>query len=151
MHALLCLALAAAIAAGCTVRTGHPPHGAPRVTGDLHVSGNRSGHASLSLSFSDRDQRLIHDYYRTHTPPGLAKKGKIPPGLAKQGKTPPGHSKRPDRHHRLDRQSNWTRLPAALRGRLAPLPDGYIHIRVDDAIAIMELETRLILDVLHPM
>ena len=135
------------LVSGCVVRPGaHPP---TRVTSDVHLHSAGSS-ASVSIVFSDRDRVLIQDYYRVHTPPGLAKKGKTPPGLAKKGKTPPGHVKRLERNQVLERHRTWQPLPADLLPRLAPLPTGYLHVRIDDAIAILDMQTRLVLDVLHP-
>ena len=152
MKASLAAAVLVLCAAGCVVHPGHHPRTSPRVPSDDQVTVQTThGRASVTIAFSANDRRLISDYYRTHTPPGLAKKDKTPPGLAKKAKTPPGHVKRLERHQHLERHRTWVRLPADLGAQLAPLPGGYIHIRVDDSIAIMELQTRLILDVLHPL
>jgi len=151
MKTLFALGILVLFAAGCVVHPGHHPRTQPRVTGDVQVTPSLPHtDASVTIVFSDRDRRLVTNYYRSHTPPGLAKKGKTPPGLAKKGKTPPGHIKRLERHQHLERHRTWSELPGDLKVRLAPLPRGYIHIRVEDSIAIMELNTRLILDVLHP-
>lgn len=147
MFRYLLLFSTALFVAGCVVHPGPSPR--TRVGGDVHLHSG-AGAATVSLVFSERDRHHIHDYYRIHTPPGLAKKGKTPPGLAKKGKTPPGHLKRLERHQHLERHRTWQPLPGDLAPRLSPLPRGYIHIRVDDSIAIMELQTRMILDVLHP-
>lgn len=145
-YAILCL-VGVWLLAGCVVAPR--PYPPTRVSSDIHLH-SPGGSTSVSLVFSDRDRALVRDYYRVHTPPGLAKQGKTPPGLAKQGKTPPGHVKRLERHQVLERQRTWHPLPADLLPRLTPLPAGYLHVRIDDAIAILELETRVILDVLHP-
>lgn len=97
--------------------------------------------ARVDLVFSDREQVIIRDYYRAHLPPGLAKKGKVPPGhrkkLARQGYLSPGLA--------------WQPLPRELELRLARLPEGYVRIRIGTDVAIMDVRTRLILDVVHDL
>jgi len=135
------------LVSGCVVAPG--PYPPAHVRDDVHVVAPPPG-ASVTLVFSNRDRLAIADYYRLHTPPGLERKGKLPPGLAKKGKLPPGHVKRLERHQYLERHRVYQPLPRDLQMRLAPLPDGYIHVRVDDDIAILELRTRMILDVVYP-
>lgn len=89
--------------------------------------------------FTDDDRRIIHDYYRKNLPPGLAKKDKLPPGLQKQlekkGSLPPGLEKRT--------------LPAALETRLSPLPAGYVRLKVDDDIVLLNEITQVIVDIIY--
>lgn len=92
--------------------------------------------------FNEHDSRLIREYYRSHLkrlPPGLAKKKRLPPGLEKQivrkGKLPPGLSENP--------------LPASLERDLTPLPDGYIRIRVEADVVLIEERTRVVMDVIY--
>jgi len=148
MSTRLLPALVMLLCAGCVVAPGPRPH-AP-VRSQVVITPPPPAQASLTLVFTDLERRAIRDYYRQHTPPGLAKQGKTPPGLAKQGKVPPGHHRRLERNQHLERERAWQSLPRDLQLRLAPLPQGYVHIRVDDAIAILELQTRLILDVVAP-
>lgn len=93
----------------------------------------------VEVVFSDRDRTLIHDYYRRRgLPPGLAKRSSLPPGLQKQvqrrGQLPPG----------LQRE----RLPNDLEIRLSPLPEGYVRVRVGADVVLMNMRTRVIVDVI---
>ena len=96
----------------------------------------------ISVSFGERDIRLIKDYYaksKKGLPPGLAKKSKLPPGLQKQlmrkGKLPPGLEKR--------------RLPSSLESKLAPLPRGYIRVKVGNNVLILKTATDTIMDIIY--
>jgi hypothetical protein len=96
----------------------------------------------FKVAFSDKDRRLIHDYYKLkhkRLPPGLAKKDKLPPGLEKQlerkGKLPPGLQ------HRL--------LPLDLTQRLSPLPRGYIRIKVGGDVILLDEFTRVMVDIIY--
>lgn len=95
-------------------------------------------HGSIDVAFSDGDRYLIRDHYRRGLPPGLAKKHKLPPGLHKHiirhGYLPPGLEGK-----RLDRE---------LERRLAPLPDGYLRLRVGGNVVLMDARTRLVLDLI---
>ena len=98
----------------------------------------RDGDTRVAVSFNEQDRRLVHDYYKKHRkrlPPGLAKRGgRLPPGLAKLQRLPPGLGGR--------------RLPADLLGRLSPIPDSYIRLRVGTDVVIMNRKTRVIFDVI---
>lgn len=94
------------------------------------------------LVFTERDSHLIREYYRKHLkrlPPGLAKRKNLPPGLEKQihrnGTLPPGLSGKP--------------LPSRLEEKLAPLPGGYIRIRVDADVVLLDSRTRMVMDVIY--
>jgi len=98
--------------------------------------------ARISITFSDYDRQLVHQYYghgkRKKIPPGLAKKKSLPPGLQKQikrnGKLPPGLEAR--------------YLPYDLERRLGRLPGEYARIRVGTDIILIDIPTKLILDVI---
>jgi hypothetical protein len=104
--------------------------------GRVSVSG-RDG--TLDLAFSDQDRLHIHDYYRRHLPPGLAKRDRLPPGLEKQlvrrGELPPGLS--------------GHRLPHDLERRLTPLPAGYLRMRIGGDVVLFHEKTRVILDLVQ--
>jgi hypothetical protein len=122
----VCLVALAALAAilptaGCQPRYGN-----------LTVGGE---HSAVSISFTDRDRRVIQDYFRHRVPPGLAKKGGLPPGLARKQVLPSG--------------ARTHRLPADLVTRLSPIPPGYVRVRVGTDIVLMEGSTRLVLDIVH--
>ncbi len=93
----------------------------------------------LDLAFSDQDRVHIHDYYRRHLPPGLAKKERLPPGLQKQlvrrGELPPGLS--------------GHLLPHDLESRLTPLPAGYLRMRIGGDVVLFHEKTRVILDLVQ--
>lgn len=103
---------------------------------------NENYNARVDVRFSNYDRDLIHRYYknsnRKQTPPGLAKKNKLPPGLQKQvlknGKLPPGLRGR--------------YLPYDLERELDYLPRNYVRIRVGEDIVLMDISTKIILDVI---
>lgn len=98
----------------------------------------RDEHGQMTLLFSDRDRDYIHRYYRSHLPPGLAKREQLPPGLRKQlvrrGTLPPG----------LQAQ----RLPYDLDSHLSRLPEGYVRLRVASDVLLIDERTRVIFDVI---
>lgn len=71
-------------------------------------------------------------------PPGLAKREKLPPGLERQlvknGTLPPGISKRT--------------LPPGLASRLGPLPTGTERVIVGGDVALIDIATGVIIDIL---
>ncbi len=93
----------------------------------------------IDVSFSSRDRNTIRDWYRRH----------LPPGLAKQGKIPPGHRKRLARQGHLPPDVEGRRLPRELRSRLAPVPEGYVRLRIGTDIVLMNTRTRLIVDMVE--
>jgi len=104
----------------------------------------RGEDVQFKVSFSDKDSRLINDYYKLkhkRLPPGLAKKGKLPPGLEKQlkrnGKLPPGL------HHRL--------LPSELEQKLSPLPKGYIRFKVGGDVILLNELTKVMVDIIYDL
>lgn len=111
-------------------------------SGKVEVAGKNY---RISLAFSDRDQYLIQRYYQggksKKAPPGLAKKNKLPPGLQKQlrrnGTLPPGLQGR--------------YLPRELERELAPLPPGYVRLRIGTDFVLMDVKTRLIFDLFSPL
>ena len=129
--------------------------GAPR-TGQVYQGDERgapmarAGEGAAALMFSDRDQRLILDYYggggggggrgRGHggrgLPPGLAKRGgNLPPGLERQlqrnGTLPPGLQKQVEP------------FPVELTQRLSPLPSGYSRVIVEGRALILDRDNRI--------
>lgn len=98
--------------------------------------------ARIEIRFSNYDRELINQYYsygkQKGLPPGLAKKGKLPPGLQKQivrnGQLPPGL------------QAKY--LPYELERRLPRLSQNYVRLRVGTEIVLMDIPTKIILDVI---
>jgi len=96
----------------------------------------------VRVVFSDRDRVLIRDYFAPHY------KG-LPPGLAKQGKIPPGHAKKLYRGTPLPHDFVWRAMPRELEDRLTPLPDGYIRVILGADIGILNVRTRVVVDLLE--
>jgi len=103
-----------------------------------------SAGTQVTVRFAENDKIVIRDYYRRASsgasglPPGLARKQQLPPGLQKQvrekGALPPGLQKR--------------LLPGELEGRLSRLPPGYERVIVGADVVIVEIATRIIVDIL---
>ena len=101
--------------------------------------------SAAAVRFVESDKAAIRDYFRRASsgasglPPGLAKRQQLPPGLQKQvrekGTLPPGLQKR--------------LLPGELEGRLSRLPPGYERVIVGADVVIVEIATRVILDILR--
>lgn len=93
----------------------------------------------VRVVFTDHDRRVLRDYYRIDyraLPPGLAKKGKMPPGHAMRMRQP------------LPPEASWHYLPGNVERQLSRLPDGYVRVVVGSSIAIMNVRTRVIFDVI---
>lgn len=99
----------------------------------------------IDVVFGDQDRRVIHDYYRRHRAKGL------PPGLAKRSKLPPGIAKQLARADRLPPDVHGRRLPRELERRLPRLPDGYARVRIGTDIVLLDVGTRVVVDVVHVM
>lgn len=95
----------------------------------------------VRVVFSDRDRVIIRDYYRGGY--------RLPPGLAKQGKVPPGHAKKMYRGQPVPPGLEWRHLPNDLDGRLSRLPDGYVRIIVGADVGIMNVRTKVVMDLLE--
>lgn len=129
---LTAFVLAAALAglAGCET----PPY-----YGDVRV-GDRDTH--VRVVFSDSDRRILRDYYRVDY-------RALPPGLARQGKLPPGHAKRYRVNQPLPPEADWRYLPYNVERQLTRLPDGYVRVIVGADVAIMNVHTRIIVDLIE--
>lgn len=104
---------------------------------------DRDRRREVHVDFKDRDVAYIRDYYAPRHPHGH------PPGLAKQGKVPPGHAMKLRRGESLPREIEWRPLPRDLEQRLSPLPEGYIRVVIGADIGIMNLRTRVLLDLIE--
>lgn len=115
--------------AGCEIQPYH---------GDVRV---HDRNMDVRVVFTDHDQRVIRDYYRVDY-------RALPPGLAKKGKVPPGHAKHFRAHEPLPRDIEWHYLPGNVERQLSRLPDGYVRVVVGASVAIMNVHTRVIFDVI---
>jgi hypothetical protein len=95
----------------------------------------------VRVVFSDHDRHILRDYYRVDY-------RALPPGLAKKGKVPPGHAYRLQARHPLPPDAAWHYLPGNVERQLSRLPDGYVRIIVGASVAIMNVRTRIIFDVI---
>lgn len=109
--------------------------------GDVRVHGRDY---DVRVVFSDQDRVLIRDYYRVNY-------RALPPGLAKKGKVPPGHAKRLMRGQPVPPGLEWGYLPERLESRLSRLPEGYVRIIIGADVAIMNVHSRVIMDVIEDL
>lgn len=115
---------------------------------------------AIEVIFKEIEKQIIREYFGKDTgdaakgrggkkkakrgrgggglPPGLAKREKLPPGLERQlvknGTLPPGISKRA--------------LPPGLASRLGPLPTGTERVIVGGDVALIDIATGVIIDIL---
>lgn len=136
--------LVAVLLSGCALHaatSGRVAATNPLATGDS--AGNSTGaEAAAAMQFSERDRRLIREYYRDYyrradknTPHGLARRDRSPPGLAKRRTLPPGLQGRG--------------LPSTLEARLTRLPAVYMRVVIGADVAIVERATRMVIDVIY--
>ncbi|TCJ11864.1 hypothetical protein EZJ19_13725 [Parasulfuritortus cantonensis] len=93
----------------------------------------RDFHDEGGAMFSDRDVAAIRDYYRQGHQPGMTA-GRII--KLRQGEAYPfGYT--------------WVSLPRDLEARLSPLPKGYIRVLVGTDIGILDIRTRVVVDLLE--
>jgi hypothetical protein len=115
-----------------------------RDRGDYDRGGRDRGGRNADIVFTDRDRRILVDWFSTHEsnlPPGLAKRDRLPPGLEKQlrerGTLPPGLQKR------------VRPLPEGLERRLPRLPRGYRRVSLGAHVLLMNEETSVIVDIVR--
>lgn len=102
----------------------------------------RDPHYSLRVVFSDHDRRLINEYY-------APRYKSLPPGLAKKDKLPPGHAWRARLNQPMHDDARWRYLPSTLDQRLTRLPPEYVRVIVGTDVAIMNIRTRIVVDLLE--
>ena len=127
------LLAAAALAGGLAGCAPYPYHG------DVRVHDRAT---DVRVVFTDSDRRLIRDYYRVDY-------RSLPPGLAKKGKVPPGHAYRFRVNQPLPPDAPWYYLPHNVERRLSRLPEGYVRITFGGDVAIMNVRTRVIVDLIE--
>lgn len=96
----------------------------------------------VRVVFTDSDRRIIRDYYRVDY-------RSLPPGLAKKGKVPPGHARRFRVNQPLPPDAAWYYLPANVERQLSRLPDEYVRVAIGADVAIMNVRTRIIVDLIE--
>lgn len=135
MKIRLALLLVLAATAGLNGCETHPYYGDVRV---------HDRDYDVRVVFGDHDRVLIRDYYRSYY------KG-LPPGLAKKGKVPPGHAMKLYRNQPVPPGLEWRHLPDDLERRLSRLPDGYVRVIVGADVGIMNVRTRVIMDLIEDL
>ncbi len=96
-----------------------------------------------ALVFSAADREKITRYYK-----GSGKSKKVPPGLAGKQELPPGLQQHIKKHGELPPGLEGQRLPADLEQTLSRLPSGYIRIKLDSDVVLLNEKTRFVLDVI---
>jgi hypothetical protein len=134
------LFLATNIMTGCITYTGVDSGSVEVHQDDVH----------LKIAFNDNDREYIQNYYHR-----LKKKHKkkykknMPPGLAKKDKLTPGHQKRLEKHGVLPPGLSRYYLPMELEEKLSPLPDGYVRVRVEGDVVLLDEETQVAVDIIY--
>ena len=156
MDFVIRLALIRAVGLGLLVLAGSLALAAPPAMAQNRVA---QGNDVFDVIFKEIERQIIREYFGKETdvaargrggkkkakggkgggpPPGLAKREKLPPGLERQlvknGTLPPGISKRA--------------LPPGLNSRLGPIPTGTERVIVGGDVALVEIATGVILDIL---
>lgn len=109
------------------------------VRGDVRV---HDRDMDLRVVFTDSDRRILRDYYRVDY-------RALPPGLARQGKVPPGHVHRIRVGQPIPPDAGWGYLPYNLERQLSRLPDGYVRVIIGGSVAIMNVRTRVVFDLIE--
>jgi hypothetical protein len=102
----------------------------------------RDPHYSVRVVFTDHDRRLINDYYEPRYK-------SLPPGLAKKNRLPPGHAWRARPNQPIHEDARWRHLPNELDQRLSRLPPEYARVIIGTDVVIMNVRTRVVVDMLE--
>lgn len=102
----------------------------------------RDPHYSVRVVFTDHDRRLIGDYY-------APRYRSLPPGQAKRDRLPPGHAWRARPNQPINDDARWRYLPYELEQRLTRLPPEYVRVVVGTDVVIMNVRTRVVVDILE--
>jgi hypothetical protein len=86
---------------------------------------------AVGTGFSDRDRKLILDYYQRHQQQQQA----APTGLVRRDVLPPTLQSR--------------KLPAALETQLTPLPAPYARLEVGNDVVLIDRNTRVVIDIIY--
>jgi hypothetical protein len=141
---LAATSIAFAVLAGCvipdaTVQTGR--RNDPPVTDRAGSPG-----ATVNLSFSSDDRRIVMDYYGAQ-----ARSGKCPPGLARKnnGCQPPGQAKKWQRGQPLPRDVAYRDLPPELSVRLRVPPPNHRYVQIAADILMIAVGTSIVVDAIE--
>ncbi len=128
----ICILLVSSLLVACATH--------PTIDSGSVAVGNEDMSAVIVFSDSDRE-KIMHHYTRS------GKTKKVPPGLAKKQELPPGLQKHIEKHGELPPGLGGRSLPEDLERSLAPLPHGYVRLKVGGAVIIMHQKTRVVFDV----
>jgi hypothetical protein len=81
---------------------------------------------------------VIPDRDRTYLRSCLASNYRLPPGLAKKGKVPPGHARK------MQQAAYGDPIPGACVAQLAPIPQGWSRVIVDDRVLLLNAARNVI-------
>lgn len=106
-----------------------------------YMDRRHGGHRTDIVVINPSDRIIINRYiandFRSHCPPGLAKK--------RNGCRPPGHTKHYHIGRPLPEYVHWHPVPRDLLVRLEPVPAGYQYVMVDrDVLLISEASKKVI-------
>ncbi len=104
--------------------------------------GVRDPYYSVRVVFTDHDRRLINDYYEPRY-------RNLPPGQAKPDRLPPGHAWRVRHNQPINDDVRLRYLPYELDQRLTRLPPEYVRVVIGTDVAIMNVRTRVVVDILE--
>lgn len=111
-----------------------------------HGNGREHAEDHHDWRFKSSDRDVVMDFYRSEYGAG-----RCPPGLAKKnnGCLPPGQAKKVwARGEYLPADYAYYDLPDALYDRLQAPPYGYRYVAVDGDVMLIELASRLIVDLI---
>jgi Ni/Co efflux regulator RcnB len=138
---IILLSMLLAASAGARADKGGTPHH------DKHARPNHHAPAvQVEFHFGEREREAARAYYGA---PERA--GRCPPGLSKKGHhcLPPGQARKWRVGQPLPRGIIYHDLPADLRLRLPPPPEGHRYVRVAADILLIAIGTSMIVDAME--
>jgi Ni/Co efflux regulator RcnB len=98
--------------------------------------------------FNDQQRTYVREYYTQHYG-GNARR--CPPGLAKKnnGCMPPGQARKWDVGQRIPSGVTVYSVPQPVIVHLPPAPYGYRYVRLGGDIVLVQIQTNLIVDIIH--
>lgn len=121
-------------------------HGKQEERGDRQD--DRRNGAAVEFRFSDKDRRVLADYYG-----GQARAGHCPPGLAKKnnGCMPPGQAKKWRKGYPLPGDVRYYELSNDILVRLPPPPRGHRYVQVAGDILMIAIGTSMVVDAVEDL